>query len=476
LRRTVGNRAIARHVASAGSRRPELDAPEGGGSGGGPSGEPAPSSAARVLQRKVGFEFETNIPVASYDGAAHTALDYQERVFTANSGHWKIVADSSNMEFVTEPFNENAGGRLALGVAMAQLVNWAGRMPAAVTHANSGGHPGTARVDAVGPTFGTTAGGGLLSDPLVIAKATLADAEILAAPQATGGVRLDQIPALVDRMVSTNIAATRPQQLGGQMQTLAGMDDADIADRPNLVAIKRHLGNFEQQSGVAPQTFATSLVGMNPEDAVALFEAKTLAVTAVDNHVNSLGDGPHPNFDKLKGLLTLVISYLLMGERVTAVMDYSKMIAPLMARTNFYALHGLLNDAEKAVFTETFVLTAAGLPGTGATGVFRAGFTHNNVLQHGPTRAAWIDSIKLGSPGAIWGTRWRNEADLLSQGSGSTAAANSSSLGSMSTPDRRVTGQRDLAVVELRRLPKEVQRLEWTAMANLIFDTIVNLP
>jgi hypothetical protein len=152
------------------------------------------------------------------------------------------------------------------------------------------------------------------------------------------------------------------------------------------------------------------------------------------------------------------------------------MIAPLMARTNFYAMHGLLNDAEKALFTEAFVLTAAGLPGTGATGVFRAGFTHHNVLQHGPTRTEWIDSIKLGSPGAIWGTAWRNKADLLSQGSGSTAAANSSSLGSMSEPDRRVTGQRDLAVLELRRLPKEVQRLEWTAMANLIFDTIVGLP
>jgi hypothetical protein len=46
----------------------------------------------------------------------------------------------------------------------------------------------------------------------------------------------------------------------------------------------------------------------------------------------------------------------------------------------------------------------------------------------------------------------------------------------MAQPDQRVTGQRDLAVLELRRLPQEVQRLEWRQMALDVFDLIVALP
>jgi hypothetical protein len=449
------------------------------------AGSSSPETPA-VVQRKVGFEFETGIPVRSKDliGDGYSNLSYQQRIFTANSGLWKVVADSSCMEFVTEPFNENAGGRTALGTVMADLVLWAGRIPARVATANARGEPGTARVDTVGPRLGTTSDPGtVFSRPLTIRLNTLTDGEVTAAPQATGGVRLEQIPALVDAMVATNIAAAGPQALGQNMQNVANLSVAQInnaavagvitiAERNKLLALRAKFLGYQAQTAVTPQNFASSLVAMNVDHASWLFDAKARAVQAVGAHVAGL-PLPAPNFDKLTGLLTLVISYLLVGANETQVMDYSKIIAPLMARTNFYSLYNLLSGPEKALFTANFVLTTANLAGTGATAIFTAGFRHGGAVEHGPTRGAWIDSIKRGSPGALFG---RKPMDLLSQGSGTTAAENSSSLGSMAQPDTRVTGQRDLAVLELRRLPKDVQRQEWRQMALDIFDMIVALP
>ncbi|MGD0720206.1 MAG: DUF4157 domain-containing protein [Roseiarcus sp.] len=435
------------------------------------SADRASGRAAPVVQRKVGFEFETGIPVKSKDliGNGYSNLGYQQAIFDANGGAWKVSADSGAMEFVTRPFNENAGGRVQLDAAMTEMVAWAGGIPAAVAAA---GNPGTARVDSVDETVGTTAnlGAGPFLRPLTIRLNALTDAQILSAPQATGGVRLDQITALVDRMTTTRINAAAPQAVGLNVHAVVATPNAGLT--PATVAIKNKLLAYQGQTGVAPQNFPDSLVGMNINDAVDLFGAKEGAVHAVDLRRGMLPQ-PRPDFDKLKGFLTLVASYLLMGAHQTAVWDYSKIIAPLMARTNFYTLYRLLDADERAQFTAALALEAAGLAGAGGARIFAVGFRHDGAIERGPTRAAWIDSIIRGSPGALFG---RNPTDLMSQGSGSTASENSTGLGSMAQPDQRVTGQRDLAVLELRRLPQEVQRLEWRQMALDVFDLIVALP
>ena len=443
------------------------------------------TSQAPVVQRKVGFEFETSIPVRSKNvfGNAYTDLKYQQPIFDATTGNWKVVADGSRMEFVTKPFNENAAGRVELGNTMTALVGWAGAIPARVTAASVAGNPGTARVDSVGPALGTTANLNFGLSPLIIRLNALADALITASPQATGGVRLDQIETLVNRMSTTQITAAAPQASGQNLQDVSGYTDVALnqavatgritgADRDLTVDTRDKLLAYQATANVTPQNFATSLVGMDINDAKALFDAKELAVHAVDLERGMLPN-PRPDFDKLKGFLTLVLSYILVGHRQTQVYSYSKIIAPLMARTTFYAMFRLLDDNERALFTQNFVLTAAGLAGTGATRMFARGFDHRGAVERGPTRAEWIDSIIRGSPAA---QNARNPTDLMSQGSGSIAAQNSSGLGSMAQADQRLTGQHDLAVLELRRLPKGVHRTEWRQMALDIFDMIVALP
>jgi hypothetical protein len=444
-------------------------------SGGAPEGP--------VLRRKVGFEFETAIRVGTKDflGDGFTGLGYQELIFTSTSGDWKIVADSSNMEFVTEPFTENPGGRGSLVTAMNEITNFAANIPGVVGAATNGGTPGMGRVDAIDPTAGTTETGSMFKSFVIVLNA-LTDAGIMAAPQATGGVRLDQIPTLIDRMIATTITAQEPANKGGRLQAQVGRTDASIqqsavqgnitnAQRDELIGQNAKLRNYQGLTGVTPRAYASSLVAMNLDDASTLAESRALANAAVNAHIQTIV-GLAPNFDKLKGLLTIVISYILVGHRDPLVMDYSKMIAPLMARTNFYNMYRLLAAHERQAFTEQFVLTAAGLAGTGGARMFAAGFDNNGVTDHGPTRTAWIDSIIRGAPG-VFG---RHTADLLSQGSGSTAAENSASLGSLGVADQRVTGQQDLAVLELRRLPKMVHRTEWSQMALDIFDLILALP
>jgi hypothetical protein len=461
------------------SHGPAHLAPRAVGSSGG--------SARHTVQRKMGFEFETSIPVRTGEPPDNAHMGYQERVFTANTALWKIVADGSNMEFVTEPFDENLAGRVLLGTTMTEVANWAAAIPPVVTGAAAAGHPATGRVSAVNAALGTTADTGLLDDPIVIDMAALADADITCAPQATGGVRLEQIPALVHAMTATQIVAAQPQAEGLRLQTvhdttLAALDAAvaanviTVAKRAAWIALRNKLVNYQAASGVTPQQHGSSLVGMNVDDAMSLVTARQYALAAVDAHVATL-PLPAPNFEKLKGLLTLVISYLLVGQNTAQVMPYSKIIAPLMARTNFYAMFQQLAAWEQAWFrTANVVLAAAHMAGTGGTAVFPHGFHHRGNVEHGPSRAAWLDSIARGSPGTLFGSLWRNKTDLLSQGSGSRAAANSTSLGAMPELDTRVTGERDLAVLELRRLPKKVHRAEWRQMALGIFDAIQALP
>lgn len=440
-----------------------------------------------LTQRKVGFEFETGIPVRQSSVFGIQPMPYQAPVFSSNTGNWKVVADSSNMEFVTEPFDENPGGRLLLANTMAEISNWAANIPGVVTAANNAGNPGTGRVSAIDPAVGTAADAGWRITSIVMPIAALSDAEILCAPQATGGFRLEQIPALVDAMATTQITAAKPQALGHGLQQIANLSNIAIvsaaangvitnAQRDEWLTLKGRMQGYQLLTGVAPQQFASSLVAMNLDHARWLVEAKNAAVLAVNNHIATL-PLPAPNFDQLKGLLTLVISYLMVGANEPQQMPYAKVIAPLMARTNFYTMFRQLTPVEQALFNSNdFILAAANMPGSGGTQLFAAGFSHGAKTEHGPTRGAWIDSIANGSPGALFGTLWRSSTDLMSQGSGSTAAANSSSLGSMNQLDRRVTGQQDLAVLELRRLPKQVQRAEWPQMALDIFDMIVNLP
>jgi hypothetical protein len=424
-----------------------------------------------VIQRKVGFEFETPIEVRANDNDSdpqkRTSLRYQERIFTAASNQWKIEADNNRMEFVTEPFTENQTGKEKLKETMLQIKHWLSKLPGVVDNARVYG----AKVADVAPALGKTSYTFTpLPHNIVINHTSFDWGEIMSAPQATGGFRLDQIPTLIDKLTNRKIKAAEPKKLGTVSKDLANMNDSELTNARHL-GMKHSLNKYASMTGIKPKSFPKTMLGMNIDHAIYLNEAKEKAVLAVDHYITTLHTVPSHKYKNLKGLMTLVISYLLVGFHETEVMDYAKAIAPLMARTNFYRMFRMMEPDEQKMFTEKFVLDAAQLRGNGQTRVFVTGFNHDGIIQHGPTRSEWIDSI-------INGSKWfltRTKSDLLSQGSGSIAATNSQSMGAFSQPDASQDGTQNLAVLELRRLPQEIHVSEWEDMAENVFDLIINL-
>ena len=285
------------------------------------SPDPAPARAgsapAPVVQRKVGFEFETGIPVKSQNlTSGYSPLPYHQPIFDAKDGAWKVTADADAIEFVTQPFDESLGGRAQLAKAMTQMEAWAGKIPDRVKAVANAGKPGTARVDSVDENIGTTAnlGSGWFLKPLTITLQALEDKDIEASPQASAGVRLDRITELVDQMINVKIDAEKPQKSGEFNENIAKAKDETLIaleekQRGNWVARKNNLIDYERLTGVAPQDFASSLVAMNIEHALDLFSAKKER-NLQSTPVSATLDQPRTDFKKLKGFLTLVASYL----------------------------------------------------------------------------------------------------------------------------------------------------------------------
>jgi hypothetical protein len=388
-------------------------------------GEQAHRHPDMTIRRKIGLEFETGVPVRN---EADEKLDYQTLVFVAKNGMWKIVADSSHMEFVTEPFDEDKAGGGALVKSVKQMVQWLTRATA-VANASA---TGFAFVSDVAPGLGdhylhVDAAGQTSNIRFGMPKGTSINM-ITAAPQASGGIPLERIPALVHALGTVEL---------------------------------QHLEGTVGSSGKPRRGAAIGLSGMAPTTATMLSRGALAAHKYADaRHPGA----PRGRTDRLRGLLTLVYSYLFAGAEQRTVWEYSKIIAPLMARTDFTTMHSLLTDEEKADFDPVEVLRTAGLTTQGP--VFAKGYGEPGDIAHGPRRIAWLRSIVNGP------------VDLLSMDGGSSVtegrSGSSASMGAMHQADEAVAGG-PLVVLELRRLPKRQPASLWVNTAQVLFELFTEL-
>lgn len=446
-----------------------------------------------VIQRKVGFEFETGVKVQTTPSKIR--LPYGPQIFESTDTNWQIKSDNSKIEFVTKPFDETDAGADALDATMAQLTGWAHQI-APATHAAA---PGRARVDQVQPSAGTTRQ--YQGEEIEINEPPLNDDDIVAAPQATGGVTLDRVNQLAESLVNVKLPHLKgsrtfkpqhdppvdPGRYLGDPLDLDAVERAELAQ----IAFKGDKYMYKTVTAPAVQEFAAS--GLDVTDisyslgAGSLFTVRGLlavranvetAMKTIESADEETGAGfqteigvPTKDFraasGRLQGLLTLVGGYLIGGSLSNEPIPYTKAIAVLMSRTNFHALYNLLSEPEKRLFTPDFVLNQiAELP---EGPLFTGGFFHGDqVIEDSPTRSEWIDSIINGTPVPLVGTV---PYDRLSQGSNTPEARNSSSLGAFATPDPNPdTGANELAVLELRTLPKGQHIDDWTPTALTIFN------
>jgi hypothetical protein len=359
--------------------------------------------------------------------------DLEKGDIVLRCGDFDLTADTTpgggaEIEFVTVPFPDLPPGRERLGTAMDGLTAAAGRLAELegektipIAELNDLGTVGAGCKDVVVYPWG----------PLT------------AVPQATAGIRLDALPALVDVMLG------KPPE------------------------------------GVDPKRIGTTLL---TADALEVETARKRAAAACAGswlRPSNKGRGD------LEGLLTMILSYLLMGHHqysfprmlgpdsyqvVRGPLSISKQIAPLMARTDFAVMFRQVFPTEgdfRALFADsgawaTFVLAAAGL-------------TDGPVFEHGFYKTEVIDGEKvevLQQPGVIdldrgaWLRRMVGGVDLL------THAMNPllhKSFGSIGRGERVGRGKQFGAIVELRRMDQPVLYGKWREVALNVWDVVAAL-
>jgi hypothetical protein len=240
---------------------------------------------ARTIQRMVGLEYQTGVPVKGKEPLKEGAP------LAAGTG-WHVVADEVKgdtgvLEFVTSHFGvEEALAKAAAGAqASAQNIS--------VEPTN------TSRVWKPLSSIVPSAPAGY--------EYQQAMSDVTAAPQATWDVPLDRIAELLMGM--------RTPMLG----PFGGDPTIDLSD---------------------------SLSGDAPED------AKMLALCAehVESWFEKKGRPGRKGHERLIGLASLALSYILSGAAQQGTQPYAKTIAPVLARTSFSSLWGQLSDPEKRMF------------------------------------------------------------------------------------------------------------------------------
>ena len=198
------------------------------------------------------------------------------------------------------------------------------------------------------------------------------------------------------------------------------------------------------------------------KDYVTVGQMPDLAEQAIQNFRTSKGLGDDWGSSSLKGLLSLIFTYLKKGS--TDDMDYPKLIAPLMARTDFSAMFSQVPEAayfkaRPKVWVD-WILESLGMTGQKNYYVFTRGMRGE---EFGPSRKEWLTEMLDGT-------------DLLTQ-----AASNEyfyMSMGKLGAKTEQV-GQKkkktQAPIFEMRRMTADVPYKEWRGLALDVFDYIYAL-
>lgn len=300
------------------------------------AGEPGggvEAGPAETIQRKVGFEFETGIKVQDQ---GHD-LPYDHPIYRGPS--WKINADNSSMEFITNPFetkSEVTGALTSIGTYVNHL---------------DGAFKSSTRINPLGD--------------LALPAAKGYDAQydqssmgpVAAKPQVTFGVPLRNIPAFLNRARTYELKSYQPEK----------------ADDKKAAAV--HL--TEEQKPIKG--------GVGAETAGANFALKL-----------SKGDLSPRALEDAAGFVTMVVRYLydISSNAGLNPIEYAKAAITILARTDFASMFKVLEPAARRAFTPESIEEAAGLEAGSLTDftLYRGGVQKQSIPKI--SAADWIASIK----------------------------------------------------------------------------------
>lgn len=418
-----------------------------------------------TIQRNVGFEFEAGswtvkrakralTPAQEEGGASLYRHDFEPDSTAFNKESilhygvdWKLKTDTgrndTHLEFVTDPpgFPENEEGKKRLGIALSTMKSFVDnlidqRSKATIRTAGRGENYYLA--EKVGLN-------GMMENVLIKPSAGL-----IAEPQATGGIRLDQLVGLLENLndLPKKTSSEKQQQEHAMGRSLMwGKEDKHrllLAESPK--AVRNAIAWYQQNNADKIRPPGTKIPPPTPE---------------------------------LIGVLSIVRSYLMLA---AGPISYLKTIAPLMARTDLGTIFEGVPERQfyrdnSHVFVGIALRSAEMKPPqineplfTGKSDMIE-GF-HWDIVQLSLPKGDWLRSIVAG----------RN-MDLLTERNFRTpsVATYVSGLGGMGTqtdtvgvhrPNGNSTEVRDAPIFEFRRMASAIPHYLWPLLAADVFDWI----
>jgi hypothetical protein len=214
----------------------------------------------------------------------------------------------------------------------------------------------------------------------------------------------------------------------------------------------------EVLTGINTQQQATrTLSEMSPQDGALLIDARRRAMRAIAPLRRKI-EAAEKDWRELEGVVALMVSYILKGnEPRDAPFEDAKLIAPLMTRVNFSAMYRALAPAMQKLFEPSLIAKAAGY--AGSTRVFgNKGFGKN---LEGPTIEQWVTSVPKGED---WMSPVGQKDVVTDKTSGSPSMGEKNALDTKDPLARQ-----GLVPLELRRIPKKIPLADWTMLAYQIF-------
>jgi uncharacterized protein DUF4157 len=411
----------------------------------------------RVLQRAVGFEFEVGswtleklgapLSTAQEAGTAeipNSSIDtggLNKDVEVYHGDHFKLKPDeaddgSFHVEFVTDPpgFQETKEGKKQLKKSMKDLKNLCDKLL---------GMRSGAKLKRTGDIFPK-----ILSDDIgaterevLITLTPRIDAE----PQVTGGIRLDQLADVMEKLSPGTLGSESPKQKAKRLTGRSLLSGKQFRD--------------------------ADLVGASPGHARAGYSTFYATLTARGVALPSATPSA-----EMVGLLALIRSYLIAGSQAMA---FPKSVAALMARTDMGTIFDAVPD--KAYWKHwpdgwaTLALTVAGMSGTGAQPFFSGTSSYVPLpiwgrIQGALSRARWLKSITKGP-----------NRDLLTVDNFPDTGVKGYMFGLGGLKQKMdVVGQKRLfgsstripnaPIFEFRRMMSSIPHHAWPTLAEEIFD------
>jgi hypothetical protein len=369
---------------------------------------------AAVIQRAVGFEFETEHWTLSRRSMLAPSLSLIKNWKLATGNGWYMQPDGDSVEFATKPFAE--GDFDGLKATMLDLFNYTGQLVANV------GAGATAVSDYPGYTY--------LGSLLDVVPG---DAAMNAAPQFTAGLSLESLRTMMSELGTVGTDA-----------------EAQLNNQPAY-------GNFMALAAAGAQVPGVSEAYRG---IVALMGTYTAASAQL-------------RFATFYKDIAPLMSRTNIGKAFQLTPEYQHAagnpVALLILKTD---LQNHVIASATHVFQGGLPRTAINGGMLMLPGIFTGGML--DMPRTGPTLTQWVDSVVDGDD-ALKGSYLNIVKWMLANNTAGASAITSTSMGTMDKTEDTGPGQVESPILEYRNLPMNVPRVQWQPLAHRLLRWVTRL-